>query len=147
MNELELITIPGMSFADIERVSKIESMCGTEVLERMRECQINIPVRHTLHGGIYARSVTIPAGVLITGALIKIPTLLIVNGECAIWIGEKFLIVSGYKVCSAGAYRKQLIFAKQSTDLTMCFPTQAKTVREAEEQFTDEAHLLQTHEA
>lgn len=105
--------------------------------------QTTLPVRHVLHAGLYARSVTVPAGVMITGALVKIPTVLIVSGDCGIWLGNEFLRVKGYRVFSAGAHRKQIFIAKSDTDLTMCFPTDAKTVREAEEQFTDEAHLLQ----
>ena len=34
--------------------------------------QVPIETRHVLHAGMYARTICIPAGVLITGALVKV---------------------------------------------------------------------------
>ena len=43
----------------------------------MLECpQVAIQTTHHFHAGLYSRTIRIPAGVMITGALIKIPTLL-----------------------------------------------------------------------
>lgn len=109
--------------------------------------QKDVPINHFIHAGMYQRSCIIPANVMITGALIKIPTILIVSGDCGVWLGNQFIRVTGYKIFKAPANRKQIFIAKVDTTLTMLFPTSAKTVREAEEQFTDEAHLLQSREA
>lgn len=131
--------IPRMTWPQISSAKQVEKFVGMAP-------QIDIPVQHNLHAGLYARTVRIPAGVIITGALIKIPTVLIISGDCGVWVGRNFLRVHGYRVFSAAANRKQIFIAKSATDLTMCFPTDAKTVKEAEEQFTDEAHLLQNRE-
>lgn len=132
--------IGSMSLQSIETVRKIEDF-------NRQNPQINLPVQHVLHAGMYCRTVTVPAGVMITGCLVKIPTVLIVSGDCGIYIGTEFIRVRGYRVFSAAAHRKQIFIAKTDTHLTMCFLTDAKTVKQAEEQFTDEVHLLQSHEA
>lgn len=104
--------------------------------------QIHIPTSHVFHAGTYARTIRIPAGAALTGALIKIPTMLIVSGQVTVFIGGETLELCGYHVIPASAGRKQAFIAHADTDLTMIFPTKATTVEQAENEFTDEAHLL-----
>lgn len=140
MNQVQkAIDIPGMAWQNIVNVKKVEEWS-------QRQPQISLPVQHHLHAGMYVRTIRIPSGVMITGALVKIPTILIFNGDCGVYIGNEFVRLQGYKVLAAAPNRKQIFLAKKATDLTMCFPTDAKTVKEAEEQFTDEVYLLQPHE-
>lgn len=106
--------------------------------------QVPLETRHTLHAGMYARTITIPAGCVITGALIKIPTLLIVDGHCEVFTGRDTAVLNGYHVLQAEAHRKQVFLAYTDTKLTMIFPTQATTVEQAENEFTDEADMLLT---
>lgn len=106
--------------------------------------QVTLETRHHLHAGLYARTVRVPAGVAITGAFIKIPTLLIVNGRCEVFTGSEVLEMDGHHVLQASAGRKQVFLAHADTDITMVFATSATTVEAAEEEFTDEADLLQT---
>lgn len=104
--------------------------------------QTPISTHHVLHGGTYARTVMIPAGTVITGALVKVPTTLIVCGDCTVFIGEESIRVKGYNVFAASAGRKQAFNAHSDLFLTMVFATEAQTVEQAEDEFTDEAHLL-----
>ena len=106
--------------------------------------QIPIVTSHVLHGGIYARTIMIPAGVLLTGALIKIATVLIVSGDVLVYIGGKTIELNGYNVSPAAANRKQAFVAKTDTHLTMLFPTDATSVEDAEKEFTDEVDMLIT---
>lgn len=122
----------------IDYVRQVEAFSGSEL------AQINIPVEHFLHEGMYARSIKIPKGVMLTGALIKIPTILVVSGHTMIYTDGGWVEKAGYNVLSAAAHRKQIFLAIEDTDLTMFFPTTAKSVREAEEHFTDEFYLLQS---
>jgi hypothetical protein len=110
----------------------------------LQQPQVKIETTHTFHAGVYARTIRIPAGTLITGALIKIPTVLIAAGHCLMYGegGAKELI--GHHVFAAPAGRKQAFLAQTDTHLTMVFATDAKTVEEAEAEFTDEGHLLLT---
>lgn len=104
--------------------------------------QTDIVTTHSLHGGVYTRTIMIPAGVILTGALIKIPTTLIVSGKVTVYVGEQPSHFDGYNVLAASANRKQAFVAHTDTYLTMIFKTDAVTVEEAEEQFTDEFLLL-----
>ena len=63
------------SISAIERVT--EAFLATPQLELVTE--------HVLHGGMYARTIRMPAGYALAGALIKIPTILIINGDAGVW--------------------------------------------------------------
>lgn len=127
--------LPAMSGDDIAKVSLFESF----MLEMP---QVDIPVTHHLHAGLYARTIRIPAGVVLTGALIRIPTLLVFSGHATVFIGGESVELAGYHVLPAQAGRKQVFQAHADTDLTMLFATDAVTVEQAEEQFTAEADAL-----
>jgi hypothetical protein len=127
--------IPAMGDAAIDRVRRLEA-------ELLTWPQTGIATDHVLHGGMYARTIVIPAGAALTGAFIRAPTLLIFDGCATVTVGDDVVTLTGRRVLSASAGRKQAFLAHADTSLTMVFATQAKTVGEAEAEFTDEAHLL-----
>lgn len=137
MNELSIISnnIPSMSSKEISKVRELESLCS-------HIPQVDILTSHIIHGGLYARTIMIPAGSMITGALIKIATILIIQGDVIAYIGDKTINLCGYNILPAGANRKQAFIANMDTYLTMIFPTDARGIKEAEEEFTDEADML-----
>lgn len=106
--------------------------------------QIDPQVRHFIHAGMYARSVTIPPSVRLTGALIKIETILIVSGDCIVYLGEEVYHLCGYYTLKCSAPRKQAFVSRDTTNLTMLFPTTTNDVKKAEQEFTDEWRLLTT---
>lgn len=108
--------------------------------------QVEIATAHTIHGGMYARTIRIPAGAVLTGALIKRATMLVVSGDVSIFTGGDTIELHGYHVVPASAGRKQVFYAHADTDLTMLFPSSATTVEEAEAEFTDEGHLLMSRQ-
>lgn len=124
-----------MSDAAIGKVRELEAF--TRQLP-----QQPIATSHLFHAGIYARSITIPAGVVLTGALIRIATLLIISGDVIMYVDGAARELRGYHVIAAAAHRKQVFVALSDTQMTMLFPTRAKIVAEAEEEFTGEADLL-----
>jgi len=128
-------TIPTMTDEAVDAVRRVEGIIAT--------CpQLPVLTRHILHGGMYSRTVTIPKGAVFTGTLIEVPTILIVNGHATIFIGEESITVEGYHCFAAAVGRKQAFILHEDTTFTMIFATNAETVEEAEEQFTDEAHIL-----
>lgn len=127
--------IPAMTAQAIDKVRKLEAV--TRELP-----QVEIATGHVLHGGMYARTICIPAGVVLTGVFIRVPTVLVFDGQATVNSGEEPVTLTGYHVLAASAGRRQAFLAHSETRLTMIFATQAKTVEEAEDQFTDEAHLL-----
>lgn len=137
MNNLSIVqnNIPPMSEVAIDNVYQLESFA-------LSLPQINIETSHIIHGGMYARTIMIPAGVMITGALIKIATILIVQGDVIVYIGDNEIALSGYNVLAASANRKQAFIAKTNVFLTMIFPSDAMSIVDAEKQFTDESDML-----
>jgi hypothetical protein len=121
---------------------------GLELAERIGERirageQVPITTHHVLHAGIYSRTICIPAGVVLEGAMIKIPTTLVICGHAAVLLGDgEEAIVQGYQVLAASGWRKQAYRALADTWVTMSFRTQAMTVEEAEGEFTDQADQL-----
>jgi hypothetical protein len=109
----------------------------------LRVQQTNIPTHHVLHAGVYTRTICIPAGVVLTGALIKIPTTLVICGRASVILGDgEEVMVEGYQVLAARAGRKQAFIAHGDTYVTMFFATSAVSVEAAENEFTDDAERL-----
>lgn len=106
--------------------------------------QVDIEITHSLHAGVYTRTAFVPAGCLVMGVLIKLPTTVIVSGHALIYIGDETREVQGYQVIDAQAHRKQAALAIQDTYFSMLFRTEAKTIEEAENEFTDESEQLTT---
>lgn len=127
--------IPPMSFSAIEKVRNLE-------VAVLKAPQIKIDTDHVIHAGVYARTIEMKAGTVLTGALIKIATTLIVNGHVVVYIGGEPRELRGYHVIAAAAGRKQAFVAISDTNLTMIFATSAKSVVEAEDKFTDEGAQL-----
>lgn len=132
-----VVAVEAMSDVAINKVRELEA-------EAFKLPQVALETTHVFHAGMYARTIKVPAGVLITGALIKVATLLIVEGDAIVYMNDGTAPLIGYHVLSAAAGRKQAFLARKDTHITMVFPTEAKTVRDAEDEFTDEADNLQT---
>jgi hypothetical protein len=140
----ETSIIPAMNAASIAKVRHLTDLSLRHLP------QIPFVTEHRLHAGIYTRTVTIPApppggkGTVCTGVLVKIPTQLIICGDVVVYMGEgaEPVRVSGQRVLLGSAGRKQAFLSDSEYTMTMCFATDAKTVAEAEAQFTDEIDLL-----
>lgn len=132
--------VPAMSARAVADVRRLESLSA-------QRPQAALETTHQFHAGIYARTIKVPAGVLITGALIKIPTTLIVSGETIMYGEGGAVELRGYHVMAAQAHRKSAFLARSDTWITMLFATDATTVEEAEAEFTDETDMLMTRRA
>lgn len=115
--------------------------------------QVQLPVDDFIYAGVYVRTVEIPPGGLITNVPIKIPTVVIVSGTVLVSVSDKLEDVEGwsrldgYNVLQASAPRQQVFYSPTGAHMTMFFGTQAETAEEAEAEFTDEPHMLQTRRA
>lgn len=127
--------ISTMAEIEIDKVRQLE-------VAILQAPQVKIETSHIIHAGMYARTIMVPAGVTLTGALMIIPTILIIQGNFLLFIGGKTKELRGYNIFTGGANRKQAGVALSDTCITMIFPTSAKTIEEAEEQFTNETHIL-----
>lgn len=128
--------LPAMSAAAIEKIRRLQ--CAAGALP-----PATLETQHIIHAGLYARTILIPANAtekgLIAGALIKIATIVIIQGDVVVWLGEESRRITGYAVLPGSAGRKQAFLAIEPTFVTMLFATKALTVEEAEREFTDES--------
>jgi len=113
----------------------------------IRETEVLFPIEHHLHAGLYVRTIEIPPNGVCTNAVIKIPTVVIVSGTLFASSGEPGSEpdeISGYNVILAEAPRQGIFFSPTGATVSMLFATNAKTLEEAEAEFTDDADQLQT---
>lgn len=130
--------LPAMNSDEIGKVRELETLL-------MELPQVDLETQHIIHGGTYSRTIMMPAGAALTGALLKIATTLIVSGRVTVFIGDKTLELDGYNVLPASAGRKQAFFAHADTWLTMFCATAAGTLEAIEYEMTDEVDLLCSH--
>lgn len=127
--------ITAMSDEAIDKVRRLE--------QRLQgQPNITLTTDHVIHGGMYSRSIFMPIGSVITGALIKVPTILIINGHVTVWLDNERTEIAGYQVFACSAHRKQAFAFHSDTHMTMLFTTSSKTIADAENEFTDEADRL-----
>ena len=138
MSELALASeLPPCTRDDFE-----ETMAMRHTIMQMP--QYDIPTEHFFHAGMYVRTVRMPTDCILCGAVIKIPTVVIVSGDCVVKVGNEAKRISGYAILKGSPGRSQIFIAIKETFITMMFPSKAKTLEEAEEEFTDEYNLLTT---
>lgn len=138
-NELAIIkpSFPAMKTSDINKVRRAINATASKP-------QAEYKVDQFIHNGLYVRTGFLTKTMYLTGALIKIPTTLIISGDVTAFIGNSLIRFTGYHTVTAEAYRQQVFYAHEDTYLTMMFPTNAKTCEEAEEEFTDDYAILTT---
>ena len=127
--------LPTMSEESVAAVRELEA-----AVKQMP--QLKIVTEHVFHAGLYGRTILMPAGTVLVGVQIQIPTVLIIAGDCEMLADEGPVRFAGYHVTRGQAGRKAGFFAHKDTWLTMLFATDAKTVEEAENQFTNEPDNL-----
>lgn len=130
-----LCVIPSMSAKAIAQVRDLETAAS-------KLPQADPTIEHMFHAGMYSRTVKLERDMVITGALVKLATLLIVSGHVIVYIDGEAYDLEGYHVFAAQSNRKQAFVAKDPTWITMIFPTSARTVVDAEIEFTDETDKL-----
>lgn len=112
--------------------------------ELLKLPQVDLPTEHFLHAGLYVRTMFLPAGVVATGAHIRLATTLIVSGHVTLFTGEDDVELDGYHVLQAAAGRKTACLAHADSHITMLFATDVETLDAAEEAFTIEPERLAT---
>lgn len=108
--------------------------------------QVEIRIDHQLHAGVYSRTAFVPGGVVMTGAEITIDTQLIIVGDVTVYRGDSAVRLSGFNLLLADAGRKTAFLAHEDTAITMLFATNATSVEDAENEFTNEVHRLQSRQ-
>jgi GNAT superfamily N-acetyltransferase len=132
----QALRIRPMTEHSIERVKALRAAAFDEP-------EIPVPTLHTIHGGIYTRTVFVPAGTGMTGTELNKATTLIVQGHAEIFTGEpENLVVRGFNTILGSAGRTQAIKAISDVHLAMVMATERQTLDEVEREMTDEYELL-----
>ena len=130
--------LPAMSDAAISKVREYSEKIG-------KLPQLPVKTFHVLHAGIYTRMIYVLKNAVLTSVLVKIPTLITINGDVTVNVGTHEARYTGTHAIPVSAKRKIGYFAHEGTWITMQFASDAKTVEEAEVQFTDEFGKLMSH--
>lgn len=137
--------------SDIAKRTTSVTAMGDDTLELVRALrdeigqlpQTTVETHHLIHGGLYSRTVFVPAGNILAGVTIRVATMLTICGDVSICQdGGELLRVTGYQVIPASANRCAAMLTHADTHITMTMTTAACTVAEAESEFSHEADLL-----
>lgn len=142
-NPKSVTPIPSSSPPSIPSSSPA-ALAVLEVLERglLERPQIPLQTHHYLWAGVYYRWVCMPEGVVLTGAVIRIPTLLTLSGDVSVWVEGTWTRYTGVAVLPCEPHRKSLMVAHIPTHLLMGFGTAATTADEAEREFCEHPERL-----
>lgn len=105
---------------------------------------VELRTEHHLHAGVYSRTIYVPAGTAVVGLTVRCPTQLVASGHFQLTDGDVTKELNGYYVLDGSAGRRAAVVALTDCAFTMLFATSAKTVEEAEAEFTDEPDRLLT---
>lgn len=102
--------------------------------------QAECPVRNHFAPGIYAREMTIPAGVTATGAVHKTEHLSIVVGHCLITTDEGVQEINGLHTFVSKPGAKRALHAVTTTIFTTIHPTDETDLEKLCELLTESKH-------
>lgn len=137
-----IATLPATAPELLAKIAELEKFQLAQELEHFAE---QVPTDHLIHAGMYVRTILMPKDSVLTGVLMKVPTVVIVTGSAAVLAGDEWVELEGYNVIPASAGRKQVYVSRGPVLITMLFPTTARTVEAAEAEFTDQADALLSH--
>jgi hypothetical protein len=106
--------------------------------------QVDLGTTHMVHGGMYARTIRIPAGTVLTGALTNCDNICILCGDITVTTDDGPQRLTGYHVIPAKAGAKRVGATHADTWWTTLWPTALTDVDDIENELTDESDLLQT---
>lgn len=110
--------------------------------------QVDLQTQHLVHGGLYARTILIPAGTVLTGALTNMDNVCVVSGDITVTTDGGVQRLTGFHVIGAKAGAKRAGVAHADTWWTTLIPTDGLAdVGEIEAVMTDEVDALQTRRA
>jgi len=95
---------------------------------------------HLFHAGMYHRTIHVPKGTTVVGALLRRATTLIVCGHAEI-LADEPVVVNGYAVLHGMPGRKTALVTLEDTWFTMIVPTEHRTVEDIDAEMVGGASL------
>lgn len=127
----------------LARMVSPDAVSAVEAL-MLEQPQRDLGTQSVMHGRMCARTIFIPAGTVLTGAVTNIDNTCIVCGDISVTTDAGVVRLTGYNVITARAGAKRIGIAHADTYWTTVWHTDTATVREAEDELTPEADMLQT---
>lgn len=106
--------------------------------------QVDLSTEHVVHGGMCARTILIPAGTMLTGAMTNCDNICVVQGDITVSNDGSTQRLTGFNVLPAHAGHKRAGLAHVDTYWTMIWPTELTDIQAIEDEMTDESAKLQT---
>lgn len=108
--------------------------------------QVDLQTTHHLSGGMYARTIHLQAGTVLTGATHKTDHINIVFGDISVTTDEGVQRLTGYHVLPTKAGSKRAGFAHGPTSWTTVCKTDQTDLTAIENELVHEADKLQTRQ-
>ena len=106
--------------------------------------QMQIPTYGLIHGAMFARTMFIPAGLVLTGAHTKLDNISIIFGDVTATTDEGPKRLTGYHVVPALSGKKRVVITHADTYWTTLIHTTSQDIEEIQFLMTDEVERLQT---
>lgn len=106
--------------------------------------QVEVKTTHHFSGGMYARTIYLDAGTVLTGCKHKTDHINIVIGDISVTTDEGMKRLTGYHVLETKAGMKRAGFAHAPTAWTTVCKTEHTDIADAENDLVEEADTLQT---
>ncbi|MFZ5565989.1 MAG: hypothetical protein ACOY95_03200 [Pseudomonadota bacterium] len=125
---------------DPEKVKALEEFA-------LQQPQVDLQTSHVVHGGMCARTIIIPAGTVMTGALLNKDNIIVMVGDLIVTTAEGLRRLTGYHVLPVAKGFKRAGVILQDTYWTTFVRTDKTEIRDIEDEMTDESAQLQTRRA
>jgi hypothetical protein len=106
--------------------------------------QVDLHTTHALAGGVYARTIFIPAGTVLTGAVHKKDHINILQGDITAWTEGGVRRFTGHHVLESKAGAKRAGVAHADTTWTTVCRTDLTDIEAIEAELVEEPERLQT---
>lgn len=107
--------------------------------------QIYLETSHVVHGGMYVRTIFIPAGTVLTGALTEMDNVCVMYGDITVTVNDgEARRLTGFHVLSATSGAKRAGVTHADTWWTTIIPTDLTDIEAIENEMTGESSRLQT---
>lgn len=104
--------------------------------------QVDLQTANVIHGGLCARTIFIPAGTCLTGALTKLDNVCVVFGDITVTTDGGVQRLTGFNVLTARAGVKRAGLANSDTWWVTLHRTELTDITAIEDEMTDESRLL-----
>lgn len=130
----------------------LELLGGMPSIESVRELeshllgfpQVDLSTEHVVFGGMCARTIFIPAGTVLTGALTNIDNICVISGDITVTTDDGTQRLIGVHTLPAAAGSKRAGITHADTWWTTVWPTALTDIEAIEDEFTSESAMLQT---